>query len=358
MNNKQINSDEQKDEKELDNLFDDFKNTKLKKAIKKAQWQSIIRNVLISVLVLGVFLIGGSIVNSAISNKMEGPVQIAVDSFNEISAPNRYIGEVSRYHKILGGINEYTTYKIIEGKVVYTGDGEYNYGLFKDYQGDWIGSGSPLILGSSWDADDLELQRYNSLGQREMVFFYPFLEYVHYKSDLQLLDNISPDKIMEMALSFDQAYSIEEANEIIPDNVTLSWYWIDDLNEEEKAKSKPLKVKQQSSDGTTYEMDYSAKIRSENTAYGIKAYNNNGTPREDPLRHFIWAIKNAMNYDTRFKGEFERVYNTIVGQDGQLTTEDIKVWGVVVTGNVENLRPLNTMPFIKASSLGVITEKY
>lgn len=358
MDKNNFNNTEQNDEKELDSLFDNFKNTKFNKAIRKAQWHSIIRNALVSILVMGVILIGGSIANSGINYRLEGPVQIAVDSFNEISAPNKYIGKVSRYHEILGGRNEYTTHKIIEKKVVNTGEGEYNYGLFKDYYGNWIGSGSPLILGPSWDAGDLEMQRYNELGQREMVFFYPFLNYPNYKNDLQLLENISSDKVMEMALSFDQAYSLDEVKNILPDNITLAWYWIDDLNEQKKTESKPRMEKQQQNDGTTYEVDYPARIRSEETAYGIKAYNANGDLREDPLQHFIWALHHGMEYNTRFKGEFERIYNNIVGQDGELTHEDIKVWGVVVTGNVENLKILNKLPFIKASSLGVVTGKY
>ncbi|WP_227763507.1 anti sigma factor C-terminal domain-containing protein [Zhaonella formicivorans] len=358
MNKNQYYNDEQKVEKELDSLFDDLKNTKLKKAIKKAQWHSIFRNVLISFVVLGVMLVGGSIVNRELIYNMEMPVQIAVDSFNKISAPNKYIGKVSRYHEILGGRNEYTTYKIIEGKVVFAGEGDYSYGLLRNEWGNRIGTESPSILGASHDVGDLKEQKYNELGQREMVFFYPFISYPEYKNDLQLLDSIGSDKIMEMALSFDQAYSLDEVNKMLPNNVTLAWYWVDDLNEQEKEDSKPRKEKQQGPDGKTHEVDYPARIRSEKNAYGIKAYDVNREPLEDPAQLFIWALQNGMKYDTKYKSEFVRVYNNIAGQDGELTKEDIKVWGVVVTGDVNNLKTLRTLPFIKASSLGVVTEKY
>lgn len=347
---------EQNDEKELDSLFDNIKNTKLKKAIKKAQWHSILRNALVSVIVMAVILVAGSIANRNMNYKLEGPTQIAVDSFNKISAPNKYIGKVSRYHNILGGKNEYTTYKIIEDKVVYSGDGQYSYGLFRNEMGNWIGSGSPLILGTSYDTEYIEMQRYNELGQREMVFFYPFINYPEYKNDLKLLDNMGPNKIMEYAISFDQAYNLEEVNDMFPSGVTVAWYWIDDLNEKEKEDTgKPMLL--HDSDGQIQELDY-MRIRSENTAYGIKAYNNNGEPLEDPLQHFIWAIKNGMEYNSRFKSEFERVYSNTIGEDGELTHEDINVWGVVVTGDIESLQTLSGLPFIKASSLGVITEKY
>ncbi len=343
------------DEKELDNLFSDFKKSKLKRALRKAKWHSIFRNIVISLLVFGVVLIGGSILNRAIVDKMSQPVQIATHEFNQISAPNKYIGKSSRYQGILSGKTEYTTFKIIEGKVVYTGENEYSYGLFKD---NCIGTESPLILGQSWDAEALELQRYNELGQREMIFFYPFLDYPDYKNDLQLLDNIDSNKVIEMALSFDKDYSMEEVNNMLPQNVTLSWYWVDDLNEQEKEAKKARIVEQRHVDGTTQTVNSPPGLRSEWTAYGIKAYDPNGTPIEQPEQRFISALKYGMEYDTRFKYEFERVFQNVAGDDNEINKEDFRVWGVVVTEDTVSLKSLRDLSFIKAASLGVITNKY
>ncbi|MEA1962284.1 MAG: anti sigma factor C-terminal domain-containing protein [Bacillota bacterium] len=358
MTDNKNNQEELKDEKDLDSLFDDLKNSKLNRAVRKAKWHSILRNVVITFLVLGVVMIAGPIANQGIVDKMWVPAQIAMKSFNEISAPNQYIGKSSRYQGLLNGRTEYSTFKIIEGKVVYTGENEYSYGLFKDYYGNWIGTNSPLILGRSWDAEDLELQRYNELGQREMVFFYPFLDYPDYRNDLQSLDNIASAKIMEMALSFDKDYTLEEVNNMLPHNVTLSWYWLDDLNEQEKEASKPRVAEQQRSDGTTYTVDYQPRLRSERTAYGIKAYDSNGTSLEEPEQQFIWAFKNGMDYDTRFKYKFERVFQNVAGEDSEITKEDFRIFGVVVTGDAESLQNLRDLPFIRAASLGVITDKY
>ncbi len=358
MKDKKNSREEINEDKELDGLFDELKTSKLNKAVKKAKLHSILRNILISILVFGVIVVGGSIANRGIVDKMWSPVELSVSNFNEISAPNQYIGKTNRYQGFLGGKSEYTTYKIIEGKVVYTGESDYNYGLFKNYHGSWIGSSSPLIIGQSWDAGDLELQRYNQLGQREMVFFYPFLTYSYYKNDLELLDDLPPYHVMEMALSFDQEYSMEEVNNKLPENVTLAWYWINDLNEQEIEASRPRVEEQYHSDGEAYTVDYPAKLRSEKTAYGIKAYNPNGTPLEDPEQYFIWALQNGMKYDTRFKSEFERVFQNIAGEDNEISKEDLRVWGVVVTGDAESLNTLRDLPFIKAASLGVITERY
>lgn len=358
MTEKELNKPETQDEKELDSIFDNQIDTKFKKAIKKAKWHSILKNAVISLLVLGVAIIGGSIANSGLVYRLEGPVQIAEDSFNEISAPNQYIGKVSRYHEILGGRNEYTTYKIIEGKILYSGRGDYSYGFLRNEWDNKIGTESPLILGTSYDAGDLKIQKYNELGQREMIFFYPFISYPEYKNDLQLLASIGSNKIMEMALSFDREYTLDEIKNLLPQDVTLAWYWVDDLDEQEKEASKARKEQQQDSDGKTYEMEYPARIRSEKTVYGIKAYNHNGEPLQDPAQNFAFTLQKGRKYDTSLKGEFERVYQNIAGQDDKLTKEDIKVLGVVVTGEGKNLNGLRGLSFIKASSLGVVTDKY
>lgn len=359
MSNKDNKNGDVKDEKELDDLFDNLKKNKLKKAIKKAKWQSILRNVIISLVVLVVFFIGGSIANRELVYKLEVPTQSAVSDFNEISAPNKYIGKIDRYHGILGGKNSFTTYKIIEGKVVYTGESEYNYGLFQDYYGNRIGSEAPSILGTSYDTEDLDRQKYNELGQREMIFFYPFIDYHQYKNDLKLLDQIEANKNMEIALSFDQFYRMDEVHDMLPNDVTLSWYWIDDLSDKEKEKSKSITITQIDENGKQKIEDTNfSRIRSEQTVYGIKALDASNERLENPLQHFIWALKNGREYDTRFKGEFDRVYNNLLGQDGKLTKDDIKVFGVVVTGDAKSLKSLRGLPFIKASSIGVITDKF
>jgi hypothetical protein len=346
------------DEKELDDLFDPGKNTKLKKAVKKARRHTILRNAGISLIVLAILFIGGSIANRSLVYKLEGPVQIAVSDFNQISAPNRYIGKLERYHGFLGGKNSFSTYKILDGKVVYTGKSEYGYGIFQDKYAGWIGTETPMILGRSYDTEDLDMQKYNELGQREMVFFYPYVDYPQYKNDLQQLDQIEPNKVMEVALSFDQAYSMNQVNKMLPDDVTLSWYWIDDLNEEEKKASPSREVEQTDENGRQTTVSTPPLIRSEYTAYGIKAINENNEQIENPLEPFVWALESGKEYNTRYKGEFERVYNNLLGSDSKLTKDDIRVLGAVVTGDAQSLKSLQGLPFINSSSIGAVTDKY
>ncbi len=335
-----------------DKMDDIFDVNKMGKTIKKAKRRANWKTVLITIIVLFFIFIAGSIMNRNITDKFETPVQFSARGFHEISAPNEFMGKLERYLGIFGGENRYTTYKIIEGKVVYTGQERYGYGLFRDENLNRIGIESPILIGNSFSEEDLQKQRYNELGQREMVFFYPFLQYQTYRNDLALLDDIGDNKIMEVALSFEQGYSFEEVQSLIPENVTLSWLWVDDVNEEED------NFQFERFDDAGEVIGYDHSLRSEHTVYGFSLLDENGDKKEEPVLRFIGAIEANQKFKARWQGEFKRLYETLSGEDNQLTEEDLQYYGAVVTGDAQNLSQLKDLPFIKASSIGVITDKY
>lgn len=325
---------------------------KMEKTIKKAKRRASWKTILITIAVLVIVIIVGAIANRSIVYRLEAPIQISATEFHDISAPNEYIGKLERYHGILGGENRYTTYKIIEGKVVYTGEERYGFGLFRNENLNRIGIESPILIGRSYSEEDLQNQRYNEFGQREMVFFYPFLEYKNYRQDLSLLDDIGEEKMMEVALSFNQGYSFEEVQNMIADEVTLSWLWVDDVNDEKDS----FQFKQINDNNEV--IGYTNLVRSEETVYGLSLIDENGGIKEEPVLGFISSIESGQQYNARWQGEFRRLFTILSGEDEQLTEEDIQFFGAVVTGNAETLSRLKDLPFIKASSVGVITDKY
>ncbi|MER2010137.1 MAG: anti sigma factor C-terminal domain-containing protein [Psychrobacillus sp.] len=333
----------------IDDLFD---MKKMEKTIKKAKRMSSWKSVIITVIVLIILIIVSTIANRSFTYRLERPIQISASGFHEISAPNEFIGKFERYQGVLGGENRYTTYKIIEGKVVYTGDESYGYGLFRDENLNRVGTETPLLMGDSFSEKDLQKQRYNELGQREMVFFYPFIQYSNYRNDINLLDNIGQEKVMEVALSFDKGYSFNEVKKMIPEDVTLSWLWVDDVNEE-NVEDFHLTIR----DENNKKVDTDNLVRSEHTVYGVSLFNANGDIQEEPVHHFIINIENGKHYKARWQGEYNRLFTTLGGEDEKLTEDDLQYYGVVVTGNPENLAQLKNSPFIKASSIGVITDR-
>lgn len=339
-------------ERNVEKIFNEFKNKKLGRIIKRARWQTILRNIVISFLVFCILYIAITYFVNAYIHRQENAAYSYMFTFNNISAPNKYIGKIVRYSSSFRIRTDYTTYKLIQGKVVYTGTGEYSHVLPSHGM---ISTECPPILDYNFDTEYFGYKRYNELGQRVMVFFYPFVRYdtYEYMNDLDLLGDIGNEKYMEMALSFNREYTIEEVEKMLPESTTVTWYWVDDLSENEKEMLKLPRAERE-------EMEPPIDLpvaRSEYTAYGIKLYDNCGEKTPDPVGWFIYFVEAGR---TEYKGEdeFDRIYNNITGDNGKLTRDDIRIWGAVVTGDSESLKVLIGLPFIKASSLGVVTDKY
>ncbi|MCD4670696.1 MAG: anti-sigma factor [Actinomycetia bacterium] len=362
-------------EKSVEKIFNEFKNKKLERVIKRARWQTILRNILISFLVFCVFSIAASYLINAYISRQRTASYGYIFAFNSISAPNKHTGihvQQTAHASIRGqwSKTDYTTYKIIEGKVVYTGRIERESS--PSFGNLLVHIGYPPIMDynfSTYEIEDFGYRRYNELGQRVMVFFYPFLIYDTNQSlnDLDLLDDIGNEKYMEMALSFNREYTIEEVEKMLPESTTVTWYWVDDLSENEKEISKIPRAERLEMEPPFVDMpdvrsEYSTYIdipvvRSEYTAYGIKLYDNCGAKLSDPVGLFIRIIEVGK---TAYKREdkLDNIYNNMAGDDGKLTQDDIRIWGAVVTGDSESLKALIGLPFIEASSIGVITDKY
>jgi len=330
----------------MDNLFN---TEQMKKTMKKAQRCATWKTIIITLCVIIVTLFAGKLANDAITSFLQFHAQNSFNTLHQVKGANEFIGTTKNYPGILGGETHYKTFKYIEGKIVPTGDDTYGYGLFRDeilYEG----SISPLPFGKSGREGDLDVQRYNELGQREMLFFYPFLNYKKTRNDLALLPQISDDKIMEIALSFDKGYTVQEALAKLPKNVTTSWLWVKDINESDDNIVKII-----NSDGTVEKGDY--LLRSEQNVYGFSLLNMNGDLEENPAELFVHELTSGTRQKSSLQDEYKRLEKEIGGADG-LSVKDLVIYGAVVTGNTKTLSSLQNLDYIKASSIGVITDKY
>ena len=99
-------------------------------------------------------------------------------------------------------------------------------------------------------------------------------------------------------------------------------------------------------------------VRSEDNVYGFSLFDANGNEIEKPASLFIRNISSGQKFKAQSQEEYERLHETLRGEDKVLTENDLQYYGAVVTGDVETLSTLKGLPFIKASSIGVITDKY
>jgi hypothetical protein len=271
-----------------------------------------------------------------------------IDYRYRIQAPNKFPGMFQSYKGYFGGEVEHITFKYINGKRVYTG----TYGIKYNLLGEKLPQGNgAFISNTNMTEEELNyLPRYNNIGQELMVFYYPYVDYGdRYKNDLSILEDIGNEKYMEIALSFDKQYSIDEVDNMMPENLNLTWYWVDSVENSHKETQKQYTDKQDLGNEKIVEVEQYPDLCYEDYAYGIKTINEYGEKIKKPEENFTKALK---------EGGITHIYNIMAGSDGELTKDDIKVQGVVVTGDAEDLKSLKNLPFIRAASIGVITDKY
>jgi Sigma factor regulator C-terminal/Sigma factor regulator N-terminal len=175
--------------------------------------------------------------------------------------------------------------------------------------------------------------------QREMQFYRYDKRYNAYVNDLERISKFD-NKVMEVALSFDKTYSLEEVKNMLPADVTQVWYWVDtplsSAHYKGEPTSSPIWDKYvMGFDTTKTENDFIEELRI------AKGKQKNGEyARLDGIRGYAQEVNEGLR-----KGKDEPA------------KEDIRIIGAVVTGDEKQLKSLQGLPFLKAISLGAVADK-
>lgn len=156
-------------------------------------------------------------------------------------------------------------------------------------------------------------------GERLMSFYHPEKEYGQLPDDRSLMTSIRSDQVIEMAFSFDRAYTLAEIENIFPDN--RSWIWVDS----DQSDDQPVDAE---------------------NAIGFKCYT-------DDLKQDADAFVGAADY--LFKednGELAGIFKEVP------KTGDIRAIGMVLTGTPDELSFVKDLPQIRAATLGATVDRY
>ncbi|WP_232699462.1 anti sigma factor C-terminal domain-containing protein [Brevibacillus daliensis] len=328
--------------------MNDNQNDQVTKLIKKAKRKTIWRNVAISTGVTLVLLVGGTIGNAQLLHNSFDTALMEVEHEERLAGPNVYMGNYQRDYGILKGNMHYQTYKVIEGVPLPWQDNILNV--------------------SAWGTHSLLAGSYNSLqfaqtdqsgqqipyarpynphnGQREMMFYIPEVDYGKRMNEQPTLSQLDKNKLVEMGLSFDKAYSFEQIKEMLPEGVRPVWYWVDTYAD--KNRKQPRKLE----DGT---VSYSSPEHA-NMVYGF------GTvPDQDPdqitPKGFIEALETGIKREGKYANSYQKAYDYLRKDKPQPDESDMKIIGVVVTGTAENLQKLSTKTYIHGAVLGAIVDR-
>lgn len=349
------------DEEKLKETFD-FNSSEIKKILQRAKLFTLIRTVTISLLVF-VLLVGIILIaNAMILNRIADSELLNETLLNSVAGPNTYMTHSQVNDGFLVGEAEYITYRIVGNRPVYDGTHKIKYSIFPIVQGLYgTGRSQPIQIENESTENGVEFSFYSKVGNKEMTFYHPYIEYETYPNDLTLLDEIGEDKYIELALSFDRSYTPEEVQRMLPSEVKIAWYWVDTYSEKnlDKMKGQCVEVEFKGEDGrtTTKKVYQKPRVLRAYDVYGMEAITSTGETVEEPWRWFIGAIDMGRNKKSHYQSIFKDIYDVLSNGKGEITKDDIRVIGVVVTGDTASMKLLKN-DYVKAATLGIVTEKF
>lgn len=310
---------------ENDDLFpmgNDFSNL-----VKKARRKSLIKNILVSLTVsvllfMGLFWLG----TFMMYNKMEKEINYDYATQSIQGANVESTGSLYNYTPFSASVTTETK-KFLAGVPIPWEDHEKVFSIF----------GSSRMIQSNFisgtgNSEDDRIPLYFK-GERVVEFYSPNAEYESFPDDRPLLKEIDDNTVVEIAFSFKEAYSVEEAEEIF--SAQINWFWVDGSSSREET------LEQGAVPG--------------NHAYGFLKHREASESAESFIQQLRWLQEEKGD----FQEEANRLYDNLT-DNGQMDLDpnSLKISGVVVTGTVEELRQFDDATIIRGAVLGATTDKY
>lgn len=317
-----------KEEHEVDSFFDTTFNNKdlIKSAKRKSYFRITGVSFLVSICVLTlVVLLKIQLTPYLLNQKI-----IAKEIYYELYGANMYTGNWTERYKLIGSSATAPKYKLLNGKPVNLGHVTLDT------------SNIETTIGNS------KLIQYSYSGNRIMNFFHPSIEYQEYTNDINELNKVNNGKLIEMAISFDQSYSYQEVVSMLPKDITLQWNWVNILSKEEL---KGL------NEANHTNLEYPTIFR-EHEVVGFPNISKDGEQIKEPVNSFITTLELAQKKGGSYKEEFDYIYNTLKNDQTTLKEENVKIIGVVVVGNRQQLKTLSNKNYIRSSSFGAIVDVF
>ncbi|MGG7179378.1 anti sigma factor C-terminal domain-containing protein [Clostridium paraputrificum] len=321
------------DDERLEELFNMNEAPDFNRTIRKAKMFSIMRTIIVSFMIFIIISFGVLIFNTTTLNKMSIKEERRLNNSFRVSMPNAYLGGIQIDDRIMVGEINYVRYRFLGNKPVTDGSYKEEYTYMPLINGIYGDMGNYLYTGSYNQSE--EVSDYNKAGKKVMKFYHPSVEYSNYINDLGNLSEIEDNKLMEVSLSFNKAYSIDEVKNMIPSDITLNWYWVDTFTTNAKELSEKTSF-------------------NEYDVYGIKALDNRGNPIDRPEDDFIGVIQQS-KIDN---GQYAEIFNTLCNGKEEINKDDLKIIGVVVSGDSKSLKNLKNNEYIKGATIGAIVDKY
>ena len=307
-----------------------------KKSKRKRLWKTVAISSFVSLALL--LLLGKGLIELASSNGRN--LQKEYEVMSEISYPN--VDYDSLYHtqnSLFSGTLHSDRFKDLDGVKVAYPSYEGNYSLIGAFK-DPTAEGTYLSLSGTYT--------------RELRQKYPVFYNVNAKqtksSDPAPQELVSvkemPNQLVEVALTFDKAYTYKEIQKMIPNNLKINWYWIGSQSEND--------IEQYSDPQFTYGANASLLF-----TYDSDVRKKAKEAKKEQQTFLDYLKKADKNLFPSLSGY--NMYNEVesyLKKFGQLdireaeNRDQLTFSGVILTGKAENFAQLEEKEWIYASSIG------
>lgn len=294
--------------------MDSSLNNALKRAKRKQIFKMIITTVIVVLILLPILYKIGNYFAAKSSTRLHEQLFL----HNEIAEPNIQIdSQVTSNSSMFGGTIITNRSKNINGYLVQWSTLTSSY--------DWVRlkiDHNELIPGFYWS--DNEFYEYDKQTKNKVATFYhPFIQ-EYYDGIQNELDEISQmeNYVAEVAISFDKPYTLQEVQAKIPDNLNIAWLYMTSPITDESNGPAGMPV------------------------YG---FDPSGSPKE-AYHRFIDALE---EYDADGSNETIREY---LKENKSKEMTEVKILGVMLTGQTENFKALEKQEIIRGASVGTTAE--
>ena len=289
----------------------------LKKALNKAKRKQVLKISIISFIVVLFTLPILFKTGDYLAGKNADRLHDALFLQHAISEPNTQIdSQVKGQSAIFGGNIVTNRSKNINGYVVQWSTLTSSY--------DWVFSHidhNELIPGFYWS--DTEFYEYDKQTKNKVAtFFHPSIEeYYSVQNELAEISQME-NHVAEVAISFNHPYTLQEIQAEIPDNLNVVWlYMASPIADESKGPA------------------------------GVPVYGFN--PSDSPKEAYSSFVDELEKYD-------ENGYNETIQEFLKLNKnkqfDEVKVLGVMLTGQTQNFKALENQDYIRGASVGATAQ--
>lgn len=179
-------------------------------------------------------------------------------------------------------------------------------------------------------------------GERVIEFIHPNVHSSLF-DDRNIVSNMDDDKVVELALSFDKGYKVTDVQKIFKKNI--SWFWVNTYSKSDIKNYNNL-IKKTGKDYTIIGDDAIGfpYINQPESKWGAEYF----------IRNLEELKRNGSYKDTANK----IIQNITHNNKEKLSAESLEIIGVVITGTPSEIKKFNNVPFVRAASLGVTTDRY